>query len=222
MTVMCCCRARWGRGRRGRRPASSAIRCGTRRGRGCGSRGGGRARGRGRRRSGRRPGVPVAGSVRQRAERAAQALVARPAEAGRFAFAGLDRDRGLAGVGGERVAGWVTRGAVTDLRQHLRGADHAAGSLNSERKISPSGCSLMAVAIWRWSCLICATIGLIVATRPAPAAGGWLSSSSPTRPVGPAELCQQLRGLLAAGVVLAGRNAVQALLPRPRASRGLG
>ena len=50
------------------------------------------------------PWVPVAGGVGQRAERVAQPLVARPAEACDLAFAGFDRDRGLAGVAGERVA----------------------------------------------------------------------------------------------------------------------
>ena len=74
-----------------------------------------------------RPGVPVAGAVRQRAERAAQPLVAAPAEAGGFAFAGLDRDRGLAGVGGERVTGGVARAAVADLGQQGRGGDRAVG-----------------------------------------------------------------------------------------------
>ena len=50
------------------------------------------------------PGMPVAAAVRQPAERDAQALVARPSEPGRFPFAGLVGDGGLAGVGGERVA----------------------------------------------------------------------------------------------------------------------
>ena len=62
-----------------------------------------------------RPGVVVAAGVRQRDERLAQALVAGPAEAGGSAFAGLDRDSGLAGVGGERVAGGVAPAAVADL-----------------------------------------------------------------------------------------------------------
>src|ERR1019366_10211304 len=80
------------------------------------------------------PGVVVAGAVRQRADRPAQALVALPAEAGGFVFAGLLRDGGLAGVGGERVAGWVARAAVADLRQQLRGADHAAGILEQRQE----------------------------------------------------------------------------------------
>ena len=73
-----------------------------------------------------RPGVPVAGAVGERAERDAQALVAAPAEAGGLAFAGLDRDRGLAGVAGERVAGGVAGAAVADLGEQLRGGDHGA------------------------------------------------------------------------------------------------
>jgi len=49
--------------------------------------------------------MPVAAAVRQPAERDAQAFVARPPEPGRFPFAGLVSDGGLAGVGRERVAG---------------------------------------------------------------------------------------------------------------------
>ena len=67
-----------------------------------------------------RPGVPVAGGVGERAERVAQAFVACPAEAGDLAFAGLDRDRGLAGVAGERVAGGVAGAAVADLGEQRR------------------------------------------------------------------------------------------------------
>ena len=50
-----------------------------------------------------RPRVMVAAGVRERDERLAQALVAGPTEAGCLAFAGLDRDGGVAGVGGEGV-----------------------------------------------------------------------------------------------------------------------
>ena len=74
-----------------------------------------------------RPWVAVAAGVRERDERLAQALVARPAETGGSAFAGLDCDGCLAGVGGERVAGGVARAAVADLRQQLGRADHAVG-----------------------------------------------------------------------------------------------
>jgi hypothetical protein len=45
----------------------------------------------------------VAGAVGKHAERVAQAVVAGVAEGGVLAFAGLDRDRGLAAVGCERV-----------------------------------------------------------------------------------------------------------------------
>ena len=72
------------------------------------------------------PGVPVAGAVGERAERVAQALVARPAKACDLALARLERDGGLAGVAGERVAGWVARATVADLGDHDRGGDHAA------------------------------------------------------------------------------------------------
>ena len=68
----------------------------------------------------------MAGAVGQGAERATQPLVAAPAEAGCLALAGLDRDGGLAGVGGERVTGRVTRAAVADLGQQLGGGHDAA------------------------------------------------------------------------------------------------
>ncbi len=64
-----------------------------------------------------RPRVVVAAGVRERDECLAQAFVAGPPEGGRLAFAGLDRDGGLAGVGGERVAGGVAASAVADLGQ---------------------------------------------------------------------------------------------------------
>src|ERR1700694_6329885 len=73
-----------------------------------------------------RPGVPVTGAVSQRAERGAQALVAAPAKARAFAFAGLDRDGRLAGVAGERITGWVAGATVADLGQQLGGGDHGA------------------------------------------------------------------------------------------------
>lgn len=53
------------------------------------------------------PGVPVSSAVGRDARVFAQALVTGPAKLGSIARAGLDRDRGLAGVGGVRVVGWV-------------------------------------------------------------------------------------------------------------------
>ena len=88
----------------------------------------GRGRGRGRGVEVLRPRVPVAGGVSERAERGAQALVAAPAEARCLALARLDRDRGLAGVAGERVAGGVAAAAVADLGEQLGGGDHAVRS----------------------------------------------------------------------------------------------
>jgi hypothetical protein len=61
------------------------------------------------------PGVPVPCAVGERCERETQAMVAAPAERADLAFAGFDRDRGLAGVCGERVSGGVARTAVADL-----------------------------------------------------------------------------------------------------------
>jgi hypothetical protein len=58
------------------------------------------------------------------------------------------------------------------------------GFLNSDRKMAPSGCSRMAVAICRSNCLICSLITLIVATRLRTSARRMPSSSSPTRASG--------------------------------------
>src|ERR1039458_2122233 len=80
------------------------------------------------------PGMPVTGAVGQRAERRAEALVAGPAKARRLVLAGFDRDRGLAGVGSERVAGRVARATVADLGQQLSGADHASGILEQRQE----------------------------------------------------------------------------------------
>ena len=44
-----------------------------------------------------------------------------------FAFAGLDRDGCLAGVGGDRVAVRVAASAVADFREQGGGADHRVG-----------------------------------------------------------------------------------------------
>jgi hypothetical protein len=69
----------------------------------------------------------VAGAVRERAEAVSEELVARPAVAGDLPLAGLDRDRGLAGVAGECVRGGVAGAAVADLGQQLGGADDRVG-----------------------------------------------------------------------------------------------
>ena len=69
----------------------------------------------------------MAGAVGEHADGVAQALVAGPAEAGDLALAGLDRDGGLAGVGGERVAGGVACAVVADLGDQLGGGDDRLG-----------------------------------------------------------------------------------------------
>ena len=170
-----------------------------------------------------RPGVVLASGVRQRADRAAQALVARPPEGGGFAFAGLDRDGGLAGVGGERVAGWVTRAAVADLGQQLRGADHAAGLLEQRQEDLTVG-----MLAHRGGDLRLQLLDLPVerldrrgqAEHQLPA-GGQLELPDPGYG-GAAELCEQLRGLLAAGVVLAEEEPVQARFSQAARIRGAG
>ena len=86
------------------------------------------------------------GCCHQRAERGAQPLVAASTRSSGFALAGLDRDSGLAGIPGERVAGRVARPAVTDLREQPAAVITLSGPLNSDRKIAPSGCSRSAVA----------------------------------------------------------------------------
>ena len=47
-------------------------------------------------------------------------MVTGPAELGAFGFAGLDRDRRLAAVGGELPAAGVAIAAVADLGDHRR------------------------------------------------------------------------------------------------------
>jgi hypothetical protein len=151
-----------------------------------------------------RPGVVVASSVRQRADRPAQALVAGPSEGGGSAFAGLDRDGGLADGGGERVAGWVARAAVADLRQELGGADHAVWLLEQREDDLAVGVpadgggdlplELLDLPVQRLDRRDQAQHQL--------PAGGELELADPGRG-GAAELCEQLRGLLAAGVARA-------------------
>lgn len=81
-----------------------------------------------------------------------------------FAFAGLDCDRGLAGASGKRIAGRERARQSPIAYSSLAAVITLLGSSNSERKISPSGCSRTAVGIWRSSCLIWATSGLSAAT----------------------------------------------------------
>jgi hypothetical protein len=73
------------------------------------------------------PRVVVAAAVGERADGVAQAVVAGPAEAGALALARLDGDRGLPGVGGERAVGRVAVAAVADLAEHGGGADRPLG-----------------------------------------------------------------------------------------------
>lgn len=83
--------------------------------------------------------MPAAGAVSQPAESCAQPFVASSAEARGCAFAGLDRDRGLAGVGSKRVAGEVARATVADLGQEHRGGEDAVGMLKQREKDLPVG-----------------------------------------------------------------------------------
>src|SRR3954453_4173603 len=73
------------------------------------------------------PGVVVAGGVGQGADGFAQAFVAGAAEAGGFLLAGFDGDGAHAGVGGQAFGGGVAVAAVADLGQEGGGADAALG-----------------------------------------------------------------------------------------------
>jgi len=86
-----------------------------------------------------RPGVPVSGAVGEDAHVFAQALVAGPAEGGVAAFAGLDRDWGLAGVGGERVVGGVAGAVVADLGEQPGGGYDALGVAEEREEDRPVG-----------------------------------------------------------------------------------
>ena len=138
-------------------------------------------------------------------------------------FAGLVGDRGLAGVGGERVAGGVALAAVADLGKQLRGGDHAAGDLNSERKISPSGCARTWV---RDLALELLDLGI---QRPDHrdqaehelSAGGELELADP-RAWSAAQLGHQRRRMLSARIPLAHKKPCIRATPSPWASAGLG
>ncbi len=223
VTVMCCCRARWGRvvghavlPAAPYDAAPGASESADRAGVIVPAAAGGGV-------EVPRPGVVVASSVRQRADRPAQALVARPPEAGRFAFAGLDRDGGLASVDRERVAGRVTRAAVADLRQQPRGADHAAGFLEQRQKDRAVGMLAHGGGDLRLQLLELPVDRLDrrdQAQHQLPA-GGQLELPDPGRGSA-AELCQQLRGLLAAGVVLPDEEPVQARFSQAARVHGAG
>src|SRR5450755_4588321 len=170
-----------------------------------------------------RPGVVVAGAVRQRVKRLAQALVAPPAETGGLALAGLDRHGGLAGVAGERVARRVACAAVADLGQQLGGSDHAVGAFEQRAEDL--------------------AVGVLADRRRDPAlelldlpadqfdhrdqrqhqlaAGAQFKLADATVGSAP-ELCQQLGRLLAAGVVLAREKPGQARLAEPARVGGAG
>ena len=98
-------------------------------------------------------------------------FVAPPAEAGGFAFARLDRDRGLAGVAGERVAGGERARQSPISASICAAVMKLLGSLNSDRKTAPSGWARTAVAICRSSVLICVLSVLSVARGRARAVG---------------------------------------------------
>jgi hypothetical protein len=70
-----------------------------------------------------RPGSVVAACAGEGADGFARAVVAAPAEAGAFAFAGFNDDGCLAGVGCDGAAMEVAAGAVADLGEHRGCAD---------------------------------------------------------------------------------------------------
>jgi hypothetical protein len=85
------------------------------------------------------PGMPVAGAVSEPGERDTQSLVAAPAELGGLAFAGLFRDRGLAGVSGERVPVGIASAAVADLSEQFGSRDHTVSLLEQGQEDRPVG-----------------------------------------------------------------------------------
>ena len=81
----------------------------------------------------------------------------------------------------------------------------------------------MAVAICACNCLSCPLIALIVATRLSTSCRRVVSSIFPDPGRGSAaELCQQLRGLLAAGVVLPDEEPAQARFSQAARVHGAG
>ena len=141
-----------------------------------------------------------------------------------LAFARLDRDRGVAGVGGERVAGGVARAAVADLGEQLGGGDHAVGVPEQREEDGAVG-----VLADGGRDLPLELLDLLVERldhrdqRPHEfSAGAELELADPGHG-GAAELGQKLRGGLAAGVTLAGEERrAGRCWPSPRASAGLG
>ena len=95
---------------------------------------GGRVRGRGRGCSGPQPRGAICGSRRRGRGGVAESVVAAVSEARDFFAAGLDRDRGHAGVGGEVLGGGVAGAVIADLGQEGRGADDAVGALEERQE----------------------------------------------------------------------------------------
>ena len=167
-----------------------------------------------------RPGVPVPGAVGQGAERAAQPLVAAPAERRGLALAGLDRDGGLAGVGGERVSGGVTRPAVADLGEQLGGGHDAARVAKQRQEDLAIG-----VLVQSGGDLLGELLDLLDQRldrrdqreddRPARDHLRFADASFGRAP----ELCEQLGGLLTSRVALPGEKPSRSAARRGRARR---
>ena len=166
-------------------PASSARARDSTRGRGCESRGGGRSHERERAGRRREPRDASVGCCRRGRHVVSQALVAGPAEGNDAVLAGLDRDGGLAGVGGERVVGRVAGAVVADLGEQAGGGHDALAVAEEGKEDRLRRDELrMAPAIWLVSWLICSTIGRSAAIRPITAVRRASCSSSPTTATG--------------------------------------
>src|SRR6202022_4411754 len=150
----------------------------------------------------------------QSAERGAPSLFAAPPEARCLAFAGLDRDRGLAGVAGERVAGWVAGAAVADLGQQLGGGDEAVLEQRQEDGAVGVGADRgLDLPLERPDLVNEGLERRDQAEHELPARFE-LRLAAP--PFGRAtQLGEQLSGLLAPRVVLAGKERLQPLLAQP-------
>ena len=69
-----------------------------------------------------------------RVERVTEPVIAGPSELGVSGWPGLDRDGGLAGVGGEGAVGGATLASVADLGEHRGGAAALQAMGNASRR----------------------------------------------------------------------------------------
>ena len=166
-----------------RRLASTATRCETTLARRCARRGGGRGRGRGLGRRGLAPRGASGGCCRPACGTPGAAACCSPSES-RRPCACPTRLRPPPGPRRRRARPGLGSGRGSRRSRLSSSAAVITVPLNNDRKICPSGCSWIAVAIWRSSSVICALSVLIIATRLHTSCRRVASSSSPTLPSG--------------------------------------